>query len=122
MRLTDFGVAQRGAVAPLPAGASAAGDPSASTNRAKLIVLIAVGAGMLLALAAVARVALLRRRVGAVQPRRSQINGGRFPAGRDHFRVYGDRMRVTLDERGADVLVLGLGLAAAVAIGALLAG
>jgi hypothetical protein len=85
-------------------------------------VLIAVGAGLLLALAAVVRLAVQQRRLAGIHPRRLQINGERFPAGRGSFRAYGERMRVTPNERGMDMLVLGLALATAVALAALAAG
>jgi hypothetical protein len=120
--LNDFGVAQGDAVAPPLRPVSAVDVPSSSTNRTRLIVLTAVGFGLLMAVAAGWRLAVQRRRLVVPQPRRGQINGGRHPAGGGFFRGYGDRMRVAFGERGADVLLLGLGLAAAIALGALVAG
>lgn len=121
VRLNDFGVAARGSIPPLRR-ASAVDDPSPSPNRARLVVLGAVGLGLLLALALVVMVVVRQRRLAAVQPRRLQPQGARFPARREFLRVHGDRVRVALDERGADFLIVGLGLAAAVALAALIAG
>ena len=93
-----------------------------STIPTGLIVLIAVGLGLLLTLAAVLKIVVRRRGLVAEQPSPFEIDGARFPAGRDFFRVYGDRVRVALDERGAPMLILGLGLAVTVALAALVAG
>jgi hypothetical protein len=109
----------------IPAGTRPSTIPTGtrpSTIPTGLIVLIAVGLGLLLALAAVLKVVVRRRRLVAEQPPPFEIDGARFLAGRDFFRVYGDRVRVALDERGAHMLILGLGLAATVALGALVAG
>lgn len=101
---------------------SALNDPSSTPHRVKMIVLIAVGLGLLLALAAALRVLMQHRRLAGVEPRRLNVASGHLPARREFFRVYGDRMRVAFDERGADVLIVGLGLAAAVALAALIVG
>ena len=101
---------------------SALNDPSSTSHRVKTIVLIAVGLGLLLALAAALRVLMHHRRLAGVEPRRLNVASGRLPARREFVRVYGDRMRVAFDERGADVLIVGLGLAAAVALAALIVG
>ena len=120
VRLSDRGVAQQGAIVPLRR-TSALNDPSSTPHRVKMIVLIAVGLGLLLALAAALR-CLQHRRLAGVEPRRVNVASGHLPARREFFRVYGDRMRVAFDERGADVLIVGLGLAAAVALAALIVG
>lgn len=93
-----------------------------STIPTGVIVPIAVGLGLLLALAAVLKIVVRRRRLVAEPRSPFEIDGARFPAGRDFFRVYGDRLRVAFDERGAPMLILGLGLAATVALAALVAG
>ena len=121
VRLNDLGVAAHGSIPPLRR-ADAVSDPSPSPNRARLIVLGAVGLGLLLALALVVMVAVRHRRLAGVKPRRFEPHGARFPARREFLRVHGDRMRVAFDERGADVLIVGLGLAAAIALAALIAG
>lgn len=92
-----------------------------SSITTRLIVLIAVGLGLLIALAAVLKVVVRRRGLVAEQPSTFKSDGARFPAGRDFLRVYGDRVRVALDERGAPMLILGLGLALTVALAALVA-
>lgn len=101
---------------------SAINDPSATPHRVKMVVLIAVGLGLLLALTAALRVLVQHRRLAGVEPRRLNVASGHVPARREFFRVYGDRMRVAFDERGADALIIGLGLAAAVALAALIVG
>jgi hypothetical protein len=121
VRLSDRGVAEHGAIVPLRR-TSALNDPSSTPHRVKMIVLVAVGLGLLLALAAALRVLVQHRRLAGVQPRRLNASSGHLPARREFFRVYGDRMRVAFDERGADVLIIGLGLAAAVALAALIVG
>jgi hypothetical protein len=63
-----------------------------------------------------------RRRLAMPQPAPAWAEHSRFPAGREFLRVYGDRMRVAFDERGMEVVIITLGLAAAVALGALVAG
>ena len=121
VRLTDLGVAQRGTILPLRR-TSAVNDPSSTPSRVKMIVLAAVGLGLLLALAAALRVVVRHRRLAGVGPSRLEASGARFSDRREFFRVYGDRMRVAFDERGADVLIVGLGLAATVALAALIVG
>jgi hypothetical protein len=121
VRLTDFGVAARGTILPLRR-TSAVNDPSSTPNRVRMIVLIAVGLGLLLALAAALRVLVRHRQLAGVEPRRLNIGGGGYSGRREFFRVYGDRMRVAFDEHGADVLIVGLGIAVVVALAALIAG
>lgn len=101
---------------------SAVNDPSPTSHRVKMIVLVAVGLGLLLALAAALRVFVRHRQLAGVDSRRLNVGSGRVPARREFSRVYGDRLRVAFDERGADVLIIGLGLAAAVALAALIVG
>jgi hypothetical protein len=87
-----------------------------------MVVLIAVALGLLLALAAALRVLVRHRRLAGVESSRLGATGPHFSGRREFFRVYGDRMRVAFDERGADVVIVGLGLAAAVALAALVVG
>jgi hypothetical protein len=117
VRLSDRGVAQQGTIVPLRR-TSAVNDPSSTPHRVRMIVLVALGLGLLLAIAAGLRVLVQHRRLAGVEPHRLNVGSGQVP-GR---RVYGDRMRVAFDERGADVLIIGLGLAAAVALAALIVG
>lgn len=124
--VSTFRQARHGSlVGQAPAGTRPSKIPTGtrpSTIPTGLIVLIAVGLGLLLVIAAVLKVVVRRRRLAAEQPSPFEINGARFPAGRDFFRVYRDRVRVALDERGAPMLILGLGLAVTVALAALVAG
>lgn len=57
-------------------------------------------------------------------PQALRVSGDRmhFSAGRDVFRIYGDRIRVAFDQMGSEVLIVGLALAFAVGLGALIAG
>jgi hypothetical protein len=87
-----------------------------------LVVLIAVGLGLLLALAAALRVLVRHRQLAGVEQRRLNVGSRHVPARREFSRVRGDRLRVAFDERGADALIIGLGLAAAVALAALIVG
>lgn len=100
---------------------SAVNDPSSTPHRVKMIVLVAVALGLLLALAAALRVLVRHRQLAGVESRRL-AGGGRPPPRHELSRVYGDRLREAFDERGADVLIIGLGLAAAVALAALIVG
>lgn len=121
VRLTDLGVAHSGTIVPLRR-TSAVNDPSSTPSRVKMVVLIAVALGLLLALTAGLRVLVRHRQLAGVQSSRLGATGPHLSARREFFRAYGDRMRVAFDERGADVVIVGLGLAAAVALAALVVG
>ena len=82
---------------------------------------MAAGAGVLLAIAAVCGVVRRDRRLANAGQSRSTTDGERFRAGRELRRVYGDRLRVAFDERAVEVAIVGLGLAAAIVLGALIA-
>jgi LPXTG-motif cell wall-anchored protein len=114
VKLTDTGVAFKGKLPPLRRAAFTTGHPSTGLST-RTLVLMAAGLGVLLALAALWGLMARRRRV-VMEP------SGFRAGGRDFLRVHGDRMRVAFDERGVEVLILGLGLAAAVGLGALVAG
>jgi hypothetical protein len=120
--MLDFGAAARGPVPVVRVRARTAKDPSSSPNYARLLVLIVAGLAVLLGLVTLSVWLLRRRRLAIPQPPPVWAEPSRFPAGREFLRVYGDRMRVAFDERGMEVVIITLGLAAAVALGALVAG
>lgn len=50
------------------------------------------------------------------------IKGERLPLYGERMRLYGERMRVAVAERGVELAIVGVGLAAAIALGALVGG
>ncbi|MBV9536865.1 MAG: hypothetical protein JO321_15810 [Solirubrobacterales bacterium] len=116
-------------VVALRAAPPSTGAAHAASDRGSIRVSVLQGVAFLAALIALFALGMLsrlvvRRRRARGRPAVAGRSGDRvhFFGGRGAARVYGDRMRMAFDQKGSEALTVGVALALAVALGALIAG